>query len=97
MSIFDPAKIARNKAIVDAMPEWKRGGRMNEKKLTEVERLRAINAQLMEALEGWLAAWEDATLLTSSRKPAELYRAGLLHDTKAAIAAAKEQACTTKA
>jgi hypothetical protein len=52
-------------------------------------RLIAAAPELLEALNGWLVAWEDGKLLTSSRKPAELYRAGLLHDTKAAIAKAE--------
>ena len=56
----------------------------------DLQDVRMVNTQLLEALRGWLVAWEDGALLTSSRKPAELYRAGLLHDTKAAIQAAEK-------
>ena len=51
MSIFDPAKIARNKAIVDAMPEWKRGEPINRRRVSDVDKLKAVKAQLLEALE----------------------------------------------
>jgi len=47
---------------------------------------------LLEALKRWIEAWEDSKLLTSSRLPAELYRAGLLHDTRAAIDKAERAA-----
>jgi hypothetical protein len=59
-------------------------------------RLIAAAPELLEALNGWLVAWEDGKLLTSSRKPAELYRAGLLHDTKAAIAKAEGREAATE-
>ena len=86
MSIFDPAKIALNNSIVDAMPEWKKGERMNEKKLTEVERLRAVNAQLLEALEMWVGAFGSGSF-TSQTRTAQQFRADLWEKTNAALSA----------
>ena len=54
MSIFDPEKIARNKAIVDAMPAWKRGEPINERRVSEVDKLKAVNTQLLKEMKRYL-------------------------------------------
>ena len=92
MSIFDLEKIARNKAIVDAMPNWKRGEPINGRRLSEVGKLRAVNTQLLEALKGWQRLWNDCNFQSSSHR-SEKERGEVLEMTKAAIQAAEEQGC----